>query len=205
MSLENTGGDRRRTFEAATVGFGAVVLSSGALAQTAQNASAVETINVTAERTHLDKLPYEIKNTPQSIDVVPLGVMQEQGVAESLAEALKNVPGTVTLNAGEGGSHGDTVNLRGFSASDDFFLDGQRDTGTYFRDTFNTEAIEVYEGPASTLFGRGSTGGVINQISKTPQLQPIDELRVSASDAPNIVPPQTSTRCFPTMRPSASI
>jgi catecholate siderophore receptor len=182
VSLESTGGERRRAFEAATVGLGAVVISSGALAQAAQDISAVETVNVTAQRTHLDKLPDEIKNTPQSIDVIPLEVMQEQGVA-SLQDALKNIPG-ITLNAGEGGAHGDTVNLRGFSASDDFFLDGQRDTGTYFRDTFNTETIEVYEGPASTLFGRGSTGGVINQISKTPQLQPIDELRVSASDAP---------------------
>ena len=182
MSLENIGSERRRAFEAATVGLGAVVISSGALAQTAETVGAVETVNVTAERTHLSKLPDEIKNTPQSIDVIPLEVMQQQGVA-SLADALKNVPG-ITLNAGEGGAHGDTVNLRGFSASDDFFLDGQRDTGTYFRDTFNTEAIEIYEGPASTLFGRGSTGGVINLISKTPQLHPIDELRVSASDAP---------------------
>ncbi|HUO91530.1 MAG TPA: TonB-dependent siderophore receptor [Rhizomicrobium sp.] len=182
MRIEYTGGERRRAFEAATVSLGAAVLSSTALAQTPAATDAVETVNVTAERTHLAKLPDEIKNTPQSIDLVPLEVLQQQGVA-SLQEALKNVPG-ITLNAGEGGAHGDTVNLRGFSASDDFFLDGQRDTGTYFRDTFNTEAIEVYEGPASTLFGRGSTGGVINQVSKTPQLQPLDELRVSASDAP---------------------
>jgi catecholate siderophore receptor len=183
VNTENTGSERRRAFEAATVGLGAVVISSGAFAQTvvADN-TAPETVNVTAQRTHLYKLTDEIKNTPQSIDVIPLEVLQQQGVA-SLADALKNVPG-ITLNAGEGGAHGDTVNLRGFSASDDFFLDGQRDTGTYFRDTFNTQAIEIYEGPASTLFGRGSTGGVINLISKTPQLHPIDELRVSASDAP---------------------
>jgi catecholate siderophore receptor len=180
-----TGGVRRRALETTAVGIGAAFVTSGALAQavqTADNASGIETVSVTAERTHLDKLPDQILNTPQSIDVVPLKVMQEQGVA-SLADALKNVPG-ITLNAGEGGAHGDTVNLRGFSASDDFFLDGQRDTGTYFRDTFNTQAVEVYEGPASTLFGRGSTGGVINQISKVPELHPIDELRVSASDAP---------------------
>ena len=137
---------RRRALETTALGIGAAFVSSGALAQTVQDASAVETVNVTAERTHLTKLPDQILNTPQSIDVIPLQVMQEQGVA-SLADALKNVPG-ITLNAGEGGSHGDTVNLRGFSASDDFFLDGQRDTGTYFRDTFNLDAIEVYEGPA---------------------------------------------------------
>ena len=56
-------------------------MSSGALAQTVQDASAVETVNVTAERTHLYKLPDEIMNTPQSINVVPPQVMQEQGVA----------------------------------------------------------------------------------------------------------------------------
>jgi catecholate siderophore receptor len=176
------GGERRRALETATFGIGAALISSGAFAQTVQDVGAVETVNVTAQRTHLDKLPDEIKNTPQSINLIPLHVMQEQGVA-SIQDALKNVPG-ITLNAGEGGSHGDQVNLRGFSASDDFFLDGLRDTGTYFRDTFNLEAIEVYEGPASTLFGRGSTGGVINQVSKVPELHPIDELRVSASDAP---------------------
>ena len=203
MSLESTSGERRRAFEVATAGLGAVVMSSGALAQQVADASNVETVNVTAQRTHLDKLPDEIKNTPQSIDVIPLEVMQEQGVA-SLQDALKNVPG-ITLNAGEGGAHGDTVNLRGFSASDDFFLDGQRDTGTYFRDTFNTETIEVYEGPASTLFGRGSTGGVINQISKTPQLHPIDELRLSASDAPGYRATADVNTCSPMMPPSASI
>jgi len=43
-----------------------------------------------------------------------------------------------------------------------------RDPGWYTRDTFSVDAVEVYKGPASVLFGRGSTGGVINLISKTP-------------------------------------
>ncbi|HEY5410157.1 MAG TPA: TonB-dependent siderophore receptor, partial [Caulobacteraceae bacterium] len=100
------------------------------------------------------------------INVIAQVQLQEQGVS-NLQQALKTVPG-VTLNAGEGGAHGDTVNLRGFPANDDFFLDGLRDTGYYTRDTFDVDAIEIYKGPASTLFGRGSTGGVINQVSKTP-------------------------------------
>ena len=65
-------------------------------------------------------------------------------------------------------------------AADDFFLDGLRDTGFYDRDPFNLDAVEVYKGPASTLFGRGSTGGVINQVSKTPQLDSIDEAMLTA-------------------------
>ncbi|MGH6872877.1 MAG: TonB-dependent receptor [Rhizomicrobium sp.] len=158
------------------VGFGvsSAAAVSAALADTvvAANDRPVETVTVTGKRTHVDALPEKILNLPQSINVVPLKVIQEQGTA-SLQEALKNVPG-ITLNAGEGGAHGDTVNLRGFSASDDFFLDGMRDTGFYTRDTFDYQSIEVLKGPASTLFGRGSTGGVINQVSKTPQLYPIE-------------------------------
>jgi len=100
--------------------------------------------------------------------VVPAQVIKEQGVT-SLQDALKNVPG-ITLNAGEGGTHGDLVNLRGFPINDDYFLDGLRDTGLYNRDVFDVESIEVYKGPASTLFGRGSTGGVVNQVSKSPEL-----------------------------------
>jgi catecholate siderophore receptor len=110
-----------------------------------------------------------LQDSAQNVTVVPQELLIEQAV-NNVQDALKNVPG-ITLNAGEGGTHGDNINLRGFSASDDFFLDGLRDTGFYTRDSFNLEGIEVYKGPASTLFGRGSTGGVVNQVSKTPQLQ----------------------------------
>ena len=109
-----------------------------------------------------------LQDTGQNINVISQHVLTEQAVT-SVQDALKNIPG-ITLNAGEGGTHGDNINLRGFSASDDFFLDGLRDTGFYTRDSFNLEALEVYKGPASTLFGRGSTGGVVNQVSKTPKL-----------------------------------
>ncbi|HTQ12866.1 MAG TPA: TonB-dependent siderophore receptor [Rhizomicrobium sp.] len=167
----------QRTALGAT-GFGITSLAalSGALADTvvAGNGPAPEpeNVTVTGRRPQLDKLPEKILDTPQSINVVPLKVIQEQGTA-SLQDALRNVPG-ITLNSGEGGAHGDTVNLRGFSASDDFFLDGLRDTGFYTRDSFDYDAVEVYKGPASTLFGRGSTGGVINQVSKLPTLYPIE-------------------------------
>ena len=133
----------------------------------------VETVVVTGRRASLDTLPQKILDTPQSINVVPLEVIRQQGVS-NLQDALKNVPG-ITLNAGEGGTHGDLVNLRGFSAGDDFFLDGLRDTGLYTRNSFDYDAVEVFKGPASTLFGRGSTGGVINQVTKTPELYPVDD------------------------------
>jgi catecholate siderophore receptor len=151
---------------ASTVG----LTSAAAFGQTVA-ANDTESVVVTDRKLNVDLLPEKILDTPQSIDVVPAQVIKEQGVT-SLQDALKNVPG-ITLNAGEGGTHGDLVNLRGFPINDDYFLDGLRDTGLYNRDVFNVDSIEVYKGPASTLFGRGTTGGVINQVTKSPQLYPI--------------------------------
>jgi catecholate siderophore receptor len=157
---------------------------TGALAQDVlasndpQSAGKIEQVVVTARRSSLDTVTAKILDTPQSINVIPAEIIREQGVS-NLVDALKTVPG-ITLNAGEGGTHGDLVNLRGFSAGDDFFMDGLRDTGLYDRDVFDYEAIEVYKGPASTLFGRGSTGGVINQVLKNPQLYPIEDFGITA-------------------------
>ncbi len=124
-------------------------------------------VTVTGVRALLhDKLSEDQLNTPQSITVVTSQLMSSQG-ANRLEDALRNVPG-ITLNAGEGAARGDTVNLRGFSAFNDFFLDGIRDAAVYTRDSFDLEAVEVIKGPSAVLFGRGSTGGAINQVSKAP-------------------------------------
>jgi catecholate siderophore receptor len=114
------------------------------------------------------KLPATVRDTPQSLNVISKDLLRSEA-ADRLTDALKNVPG-ITFNAGEGAARGDTVNLRGFSAFNDFFLDGIRDAAVYGRDSFDLEAVEVLKGPSATLFGRGSTGGVINQVSKAPTL-----------------------------------
>lgn len=120
----------------------------------------------------LSQLPQPVRDIPQSITVIPQEMLQEQG-ATSFREALRNVTG-ISLSAGEGGgAQGDNLTLRGLSARNDFFLDGIRDQGSYTRDIFNIESIEVLKGPSAVLFGRGSTGGGINQISKAPQLAPL--------------------------------
>ena len=119
----------------------------------------------------LSKLTQPLLDTPQSITVIPQQLMEDQGVT-AVRDALRNVPG-ISLAAGEAGAQGDSLTLRGFNARNDFYLDGMRDFGSYYRDPFNLKEIEVLKGPASILFGRGSTGGVINQVSKQPQLAPI--------------------------------
>ena len=72
-----------------------------------------------------------------------------------------------------------TFYLRGFPAGGDIFIDGVRDLGEYNRDLFATESVEVLKGPSALIFGRGSTGGIINQTSKIPGV--IDRKEVSAT------------------------
>jgi catecholate siderophore receptor len=108
-----------------------------------------------------------LRNTPQTLTIVPKAVIEEQG-ATTLRDVLRNVPG-LTLTAGEGGTPaGDNLTLRGFSARNDIFIDGVRDIGAQSRDPFNLEQVEVVKGPGSAYTGRGSAGGTINLVSKTP-------------------------------------
>ncbi|MEO8459006.1 MAG: TonB-dependent siderophore receptor [Dokdonella sp.] len=120
------------------------------------------------------KVPTALRDIPQSITVIDRSLLEAQG-ATSFQDALRNVPG-ITIGGAEGGQIGNNINLRGFTARTDIYLDGFRDRGQYYRDTFNLDAIEVLKGPSSMLFGRGSTGGVINQTSKQPFVGTLDQI-----------------------------
>jgi catecholate siderophore receptor len=110
-----------------------------------------------------------LRDTPQTITVIPKTVIEEQG-ATTLRDVLRNVPG-LTMTAGEGGTPaGDNLTLRGFSARNDIFVDGARDLSPQSRDPFNLEQVEVVKGPGSAFTGRGSAGGSINLVSKAPTL-----------------------------------
>jgi catecholate siderophore receptor len=120
------------------------------------------------------KTPTALRDIPQSVTVINQALLQSQG-ATSFQDALRNAPG-VTIGGAEGGQIGNNINLRGFTAQNDIYLDGFRDRNQYYRDTFDLEEIEVLYGPSSMLFGRGSTGGVINQVSKKANLQESGEV-----------------------------
>lgn len=132
-----------------------------------------------ATQSSLSKIPADSHDTPQSVVVVNKALMQSQGVS-SLADALRNVSG-ITLGGAEGGQIGNNINLNGFSARTDIYLDGFRDRGQYYRDTFALDEIEVLMGPSSMLFGRGSTGGAINQTTKKANLKASTEITGSVT------------------------
>jgi catecholate siderophore receptor len=121
----------------------------------------------------------DLMDVPQSVIVINKALMESQG-ATSLQSAIRNVPG-ITIGAAEGGTIGNNFNINGFSARTDLYLDGMRDRGQYYRDVFALEQIEVLFGPSSLLFGRGSTGGVINQVTKKPGLKNATELSASVT------------------------
>ena len=106
---------------------------------------------------------------PQSVTVMTEKLIDDRHADTRASEAL-HYTGGITFQAAEGGE--EDIRLRGFSlaASGDIYVDGVRDPAFYDRDIFNFDRVEVLRGSASMLFGRGSTGGVVNQVSKQPLL-----------------------------------
>ena len=152
-------------------------LSASALAQSVSGSgeAILQTVEVIGTRannspynepnaTSATRIDAPLRDVPQTVNVIPAQVMRDQA-AQSLESVLRFVPG-VGLSHGDG--QRDQVTLRGFSAISDQYIDGLRDDALYFRDLSNIEQVEVVKGPASVLYGRGSSGGLINRITKKP-------------------------------------
>jgi catecholate siderophore receptor len=181
---EATLAHNRPSNEPALLPLGALMLaaSTGAWAQTAaQPAPTLSTVVVQEKAeapqgkdtlrtttTTIGKGNQQLRDIPQSITVVTEKLIDDRNL-DTMKEALRNTAG-ITFQAAEGGE--EDIRLRGFSlqGTGDIFLDGMRDPAFYDRDTFNQDRIEVMRGSASMLFGRGSTGGAVNQVSKVPRL-----------------------------------
>ncbi|MGL4233767.1 MAG: TonB-dependent receptor, partial [Casimicrobium sp.] len=121
---------------------------------------------VRATTTTIGKGNQPLRDIPQSITVVTEKLIDDRNL-DTLRDVLHNTAGATFL-AAEGGE--EDIRLRGFSlaTTGDIFLDGMRDAAFYDRDTFNLDRADILRGSASMLFGRGSTGGVVNQVSKQP-------------------------------------
>lgn len=119
-------------------------------------------------RTQIGKGNQDLKDIPQSVTVQTERLIDDRNL-DDFREVLRSTAG-VTFQAGETGE--EDIRLRGFSLQQagDIYRDGLRDGALYERDTFNDDRIEVLKGSASMLFGKGSTGGVVNQVSKQPFL-----------------------------------
>jgi outer membrane receptor for monomeric catechols len=116
-----------------------------------------------------------LRDVPQTLTVVPRELLADQNV-QSLGGAMRNVPG-VTVAQGEGNR--DQVVIRGISTASDFFVNGVRDDQERFRDLYNVQSVEVLQGPAAVLFGRGGAGGVVNLVTSRPMRRTPSEVNLS--------------------------
>ena len=156
-------------------------VSMSSIAQTAAPEQVLPAVNVKGVKetqskesvrtttTSIGKGQQDIKDIPQSVTVMTEKLMDDAKLS-TLREALHYTAG-ITFAATENGTDQD-IRMRGFpvATTGDLLIDGMRDPSQYDRDTFNYDRVEVMRGSASMLFGRGSTGGVINQVSKHPFL-----------------------------------
>jgi iron complex outermembrane receptor protein len=121
-----------------------------------------------------------LRDIPASVKVIPRAVIDEQQ-ALRLDQALRNVPGVIFTDGGEGTNFtsrgfGLTMLRDGFRRTE--FTEG--DVNRADQDTFNIDRIEVVKGPASALFGRSNAGGLVNIVTKRPQPAPLGTLAVTA-------------------------
>lgn len=156
-------------------------LSTGAHAQSAEQApslggmvvtdTAIEEGSYRKEQADSPKFTAPLVDTPRSVTIIPRQLIQDTASA-SLTEVLRTVPG-ITFGAGEGGNPlGDRPFIRGFDSQASTYLDGVRDVGAQSREVFAVEQIEVVKGSDSSMGGRGSAGGSLNLVSKTPSSDP---------------------------------
>jgi iron complex outermembrane recepter protein len=129
-------------------------------------ASGSYTLPVAAGATKTD-MP--IMETPISVQVIPLQVLQDQQ-AVRIDAALQNVSGVIPNNDSYGTN--DSFSIRGFDAQEMTYEDGLRldqySNAGFPIDMANTEKIEVVKGPASVLYGQAEPGGVVNVVTKKP-------------------------------------
>ncbi|UQY44309.1 TonB-dependent siderophore receptor [Mixta hanseatica] len=116
------------------------------------------------------RAPMKIIDTPQNVTVVPHQFLDDRA-AQDVDEALSFVSGMTQSNT-LGGTQ-DAIIKRGFGDNRDgsILRDGVRSIQAR-NFTPTSERVEVLKGPSSMLYGMNEPGGLINVISKKPQLTP---------------------------------
>lgn len=136
------------------------------------NANQLEEIVVTAQ-----KRAQNLQEVPLSVTAVGAEALAARGIT-NVVDLGNSVPG-LQIQEFSGlllpflrgvGSSGNSISVE---ASVALYLDGvfyARLPSTFF-DLRNVERVEVLKGPQGTLFGRNSTGGVINIVTRDPQYE----------------------------------
>ena len=143
----------------------ASIASIAGMPAVAQSTS-VDEIVVTSEYNKPDtsalKMPIPLVDVPQSLTIIGQEEIKLRGYGD-LGDLVRYTPG---VNTSQGEGHRDAIVFRGVRSTADFFIDGVRDDVQYYRPLYNLEQVEILRGPNAMLFGRGSTGGALNRVTK---------------------------------------
>jgi len=120
-----------------------------------------------------------LRELPQSVSIVTARDIQQRGL-HGVEEVMWYVAGA------QGGGYGpdsrsDWLLLRGFAPAR--YLDGLALmdgvwTGATRMEPYGMERVEALKGPASVNYGQMPPGGLLNYVSKRPQIEPLHEIEL---------------------------
>jgi iron complex outermembrane receptor protein len=149
----------------------ALAIAILAIATPYANSEEIEKISITAQKRTQSITEVGVTTTAFSGDM-----LEELGV-ESAVDLGAHTPGLVAVNATSGGTP--IFAIRGIGL-DDFSPNNTSGVGVYTDEIFasspvylggqlfDIERVEVLKGPQGTLYGKNTTGGAINFITKKP-------------------------------------
>src|SRR5262245_10304651 len=153
--------------------------------QTQESGRSIETIVVTAQ-----KREQSLQDVPIVVTAVSEQLLQDTGVKD-IKDLTVLTPGlTVTSTSSEAAT---TARIRGVGTVGDnpglessvgVVIDGvyRPRNGVSFGDLGELERIEVLKGPQGTLFGKNTSAGVINIVTKQPSQDFSSQVEVSAGN-----------------------
>ena len=135
-----------------------------------------------------NKFAEQVKNIAQKIDVISAKTIAKFNT-QNTGDLLINTGNVFVQKSQQGGS---SPVIRGFEASRVLLvIDGIRMNNAIYRaghlqnvitvDQNMLEAVEVLQGPSSTLYGSDALGGVLNFRSKRPKLATDEHMRITGS------------------------
>jgi iron complex outermembrane receptor protein len=148
-------------------------------AQEPTDPETLDKVVVVAERAvTATKTDTPLVETPQAISVVPSELYAERG-ARNVQETLRYSAG-VTAEAFGLDTRGDTTTVRGLDPTQ--YQDGMRKVYNFSpiprTEVYSLDRVEVLRGPSSVLYGQGSSGGILNTMSKLPQFRSQGEVGI---------------------------
>jgi iron complex outermembrane receptor protein len=154
------------TVEGSKTGQGGDITANGYVATSTRTATKTDT---------------PVLETPQSISTVTQEQLEDRK-PQTLLDAVSYTPGTRVGGYGFDPRY-DAFTIRGIDVTyTGVFRDGLRQVnspnGLFRLEPYGLEGITILRGPAASIYGASSTGGIVDLISKRPTFLPFREVEV---------------------------